>query len=66
MNYNSFARTIVDTDCLLYELYNPVYTFKQNLERIEIKPFHMKAFDGEKAARFIREAVVAFIDLEGY
>ena len=53
VNYNSFARTIVDTDCLTYRLYNPIYTLKQNLERIKIKLFYIEAFDGEKAARLI-------------
>jgi hypothetical protein len=43
-----------------------MYASKQNLERIQIKPFYMEAFDGEKAARPIREVAVADIDLEGY
>ena len=66
VNYNSFARTIVDTGYLTYRLCNPMYTLKQNLERIKIKPFYMEAFDGEKAARPIQEVVVTNIDLEGY
>ena len=51
VNYNSFTRTIVDIGYLTYRLYNPIYALKQNLERIKIKPFYIKAFDGEKAAR---------------
>jgi hypothetical protein len=66
VNYNSFARTMVDTGCLSYGLCDPVYASKQNLRRIEIKPFYMEAFDGEKAARPIREVAVADVDLEGY
>ena len=66
VNYNSFTQTIVDIGYLTYRLYNLIYTLKQNLERIKIKPFYIKAFDGEKAARPIQEVVAINIDLEGY
>ena len=43
-----------------------MYASKRKLERITIKPFFIKAFDGELAARPIREVVAVDIDLEGY
>ena len=43
-----------------------MYTSKQNLERIKIKPFYIEAFDGEKTARLIQKVAVTNIDLEGY
>ena len=51
VNHNSFTRTIVDTGCLTYRLYNLIYALKQNLKRIKIKPFYIEVFDGEKIAR---------------
>src|SRR6202034_2672420 len=62
----SFAKTMVDTGFVSYGLCDPVYATRQNLERIQIKPFWMEAFDGEKAKRPIQEVAVADVDLEGY
>ncbi len=43
-----------------------MYASKRKLERVIIKPFFIEAFDGELAARPIREVVAVDIDLEGY
>ena len=66
INGTVFAKTMVDSGCLCYRLCDPVFARKTNLKRIEITPFHMEAFDGEKAKRPIQEVAVADIDLEGY
>ena len=66
VNNTSFARIMVDTGCLCYGLYDPVYAQKKNLQRISIKPFYMEAFDGEKAPRPVREVAVANLDFEGH
>ena len=57
---------MVDTGCLCYGLCDPTYATRANLKRIEIKPFYMEAFDGEKARRPIREVAVTDLDLEGF
>ena len=51
---------------MTYRLCDPMYTLKQNLERIKIKLFYIEAFDDKKAARLIQKVAVADIDLEGY
>ena len=66
VNNTSFARTIVNTSCLCYGLYNPTYTIQANLERIKIKPFYIEAFNREKAVRPIQEVAVVNLDLEGF
>ena len=66
VNNTSFARTMVDTGCLCYGLCDPTYATRANLKRIEIKPFYMEAFDGEKAARPIQEVAIINLDLEGF
>ncbi len=66
VNQLSFAHTMVNTRCLTYGLCDPSFASRWNLERLEIKPFYMEAFDGEKAARSIREVAVTDIDLEGF
>ena len=43
-----------------------MYASKRKLERVVIKPFFIEAFDGELAARPIREVVAVDINLEGY
>jgi len=66
INGTVFAKTMVDSGCLCYGLCDPAFARKTNLKRIEITPFYMEAFDGEKAKRPIQEVAVADIDLEGY
>ena len=66
VNYNSFIKTIINTNYLLYRLYNPVYVSKQNLEYIKIKPFYIEVFNNEKAARLIKEVVIIDINLKDY
>ena len=51
VNNTSFTRTIVNTSCLYYRLYNLMYTIRVNLEYIKIKPFYIEAFNREKATR---------------
>ena len=66
VNETSFAKTMVDTGCLCYGLCDPAYARSADLKRIEIKPFYMETFDGEKAKRPIREVVMADLDFEGH
>jgi hypothetical protein len=51
INNTSFTRTIINTNCFYYRLYNPIYTMRANLKRIEIKPFYIEAFNRKKAMR---------------
>ena len=66
VNNTSFARTIVNTSCLYYRLYNPTYTIQVNLKYIKIKPFYIKVFNREKATRLIQEVAVIDLDLKGF
>ena len=66
VNNTSFTRTIVNTSCLYYRLYNPTYTTRVNLKYIKIKPFYIKAFNRKKAVRPIQEVAVIDLDLEGF
>ena len=66
VNNTSFARTIVNTSCLYYRLYNSIYATWANLKRIKIKPFYIEAFDREKARRPIQEVAVVDLDLEDF
>lgn len=66
VNGISYAKTMVDTGCLCYGLCDPAFVRKADLKRVEIKPFYMEAFDGEKAKRPIKEAVAVNMDLEGH
>ena len=66
VNNTSFARTMVNTSCLCYRLYNPMYTVQANLKHIKIKPFYIKAFNKEKAIRPIQEVAIIDLDLEGF
>jgi transposase InsO family protein len=66
INGTAYAKSMVDSGCSCYGLCDPAFATKTNLERIEIRPFYMEAFDGAKAKEPIREVVVADVDLEGY
>jgi predicted aspartyl protease len=66
VNGISSALAMVDTGCQCYGLCDPSFARKANLKRIGIRPFHMEAFDGEKATRPVREVVMADLDFEGH
>ena len=53
VNSTSFTRTIVNTSCLCYRLYDPIYATRANLKYIKIKPFYIEVFNRKKATRLI-------------
>jgi len=66
VNNTSFARTIVNTSCLYYRLYNPTYATRVNLKYIKIKPFYIEVFNRKKAIRLIQEVAVIDLDLKHF
>ena len=66
VNRTSFTKTIVDTNCLYYRLYDLIYIMKANLTYIIVKPFYIKGFNKEKAMRLIQEVIIIDLDIEGF
>jgi hypothetical protein len=65
INGYSFTKTLINTSCLFYRLYNPRFIRKNKLTRLKITLCQVIGVDGKLTA-IIDEVIAINLNLDGY